>query len=335
MTTRNIFILLFLFHLCEAQKALYPLPGKIAVDKEFFCEVFERNRRTSKFPIRPKRIDYSGKYDNHLFGGFLWLDSNRLLATESIRVAHQGTVVSNLVVMNIDGEVIDTITDYPKHYYMGSHFPTRSGRKILCTSTYNPPPATSSPTHAEVTRRLNPIRTLFVLSYPEKERLFAAGDFMKEKGGMFRMDECPWSPDEERFVYSIQKEQLMLLHGKPVAGGDSVKSGSYIFDTKSGKDLVFIQGSYQAVWSPVADTIAYLKSSDLWLYDVAKNKHTLFVASTNELKLEDIHWSPEGTHLYVQCTLKGKRDEKLYDVGTKNEVVFKKPHIPSPYYTWK
>jgi hypothetical protein len=333
----TLILFIVLFQACKVQKDLYKVSGKIADEDGFYCEVFTSEKRISKFQIELpyKKKDFSGKFKNHSLNSFRWFINDQLLAVEGVEVGHEGMICSNLVIVDINGEVVERLTDNKKYHYIGYAYATKSGRKIFYTSSYNPPPVKMDHNKEDISKRLNPSSALHIMDYKTREVEVTIENFSKDKGGMLTFRESPWSPDERMFIYTIQKKPLVTLMGESVDDRDTTIGGSYIFDIEKKQDVKFIPGSYQAIWSPNGNTIAYLKKRNIWLYDWEKDLHTPFIGSSDDFKINDIHWTPEGDYIYVQCIYKGKYSEKLFSVRDGKEIPFKKLKLKDPYYTWK
>lgn len=333
---KNIILVLFLVtnHLGMSQNDLYSLKGRIAKEEAFFCQVYRDGKKQGKFQTRPKKIDYSGNIDNHFFGEIRWFGDDKFLAIEGIEIGHSGKVLSNLVVLNPKGEVIEKIIENKKNYYVGTPYPSKTESKILYeTWTKKPPANSSSYTKEELKSLLNPQITLNVFDYKTKELEVSLDNF--NKTGRLVFNESPWSPNEKMFVYTIQRNHSMKLEGEVVGQKDTTGGGSYIFDVEKKQDIRYLPDSYQAVWAPTSNVIAYLKNKHIWLYNFEENSHRIFLRSTDDLKISNIHWNTDGDYLYVQCIYKNKNEEKLYNVKDGKEVLFNKLGMTDPYYTWQ
>jgi hypothetical protein len=232
------------------------------------------------------------------------------------------------------GEVVERLIENKDYHYMGASSPSRSGKKILYTTNYNPPsPDPVNITKEQLSTRLFPKESLCIMNYESRKVEFTINDF--SRGGMLDFNESPWSPDEKKFVYTIRKKPKVNLEGKPLNKNDTVIAGAYIFDIEKQKDIKFIPGATAAIWSPNSNIIAYLKNDNVWLYDVDADTHILFLKSTSPLTIEHIHWTPEGDHLYMLLGNENVVDEKLYRLKDGIEIPFKKLHLLDRSYTWR
>ncbi|MBC7450800.1 MAG: hypothetical protein H7259_04865, partial [Cytophagales bacterium] len=319
MIKNTIIPVLFLAILngCTSHKDWYKVSGQIIFEDVFHCQVFTSEEQISTFKVRPKKIDYNAPGVIHKLSNCSWFGKDYLIGVELSKTGDEGTIFSNLVVMDLQGNVVERLTSSEKYHYVGYRGVSNSRSKILYSSWYTPPIMSSQPTPKELAQRLSPITSIHIMNYNTKEIELSIENFAKEKGGYQTTDESPWSPDETRIVYTIHKKPSVSISGKSLYGNDSVvKStrGSYIFDIAKKQDVAFIPESTQAIWSPVSDTIAYLKNKEVWLYDVLTDTHIPFIKATEDLKVYYIHWEPSGKYLYVSCGYKGRSSERLYSV---------------------
>ncbi len=163
----------------------------------------------------------------------------------------------------------------------------------------------------------------------------------------FEMAESPWSPDQSKLTYAIQK---LLIADELIGDRDLTHSlwanregGVFVYSLCSQEHLRIADSGYCAIWSPVEDKIAYMTEGSISLYDPDRDSTTiLYEAGLSEV-IRFIHWTPCGKYVFARhkvdwfgLGLLVKYDQKLIRIEDGVEVDFiRLPLYSSDRISWR
>jgi hypothetical protein len=155
----------------------------------------------------------------------------------------------------------------------------------------------------------------------------------------FELHESPWL-DEDRFVYSLSNEKQIIVGDTGISSLQGDASGIYIYNIITNQKMLLIPEARFAVCSPTDSRIGYIMDQTIWVMSLKdKSTETIFKVGLQD-RIINIHWTPDGKFMYIAYYKQndvgqGLREEKLIDIKTKNEVLFKKIGHGFRSYTWK
>lgn len=270
-----------------------------------------------------------------------WMEPGKnFLAIELEHTPKRGTVVGHIVVLDVQGNVIERIVNNKLGTIAGSSFPSTKNKRIVYT--YKIYKEIVSPNEKRSEKEIlsdvwKEPSSLVVIDYKTRKEEIHINDF--SKGGSLYLREFPWSPDEKKFVYTILKNIQVSLKGQPLnSEDDSISTaGSYIFDVEKAKDVKFIPGSVYAVFHPVSNKVAYIKNNEVWIYDLDADSSHILYSSKHKTDIMDIRWSPKGDYIYVRHHVDKSRKSKQLLIKADGGKVM--PNITFPvyihHYTWR
>ena len=113
-----------------------------------------------------------------------------------------------------------------------------------------------------------------------------------------------WSRDNKKLLIAISDANIH----KPLKGVTdefydfvSKNDGLHILDIRTDEKILVTRNSYNGIWSPIDNKIAYSIGNDIYIYNVDSNSHKiLFKNSANkEIFIYNLLWSPDGQYILV------------------------------------
>ncbi len=306
------------------------LPGKIVVrlqsSKNGLCYFYENsNRMEFSMPC------IVGKK----YSGLSWLNkTDAFVAVEDIVIQNGKITHSNFVVLDTTGNIVRRVLDMQEGQYVGLAFSSISDSLLVFVTE-------------KETKELGPLNefyrpnTITIINLESGKTVKQMPDFCGNNN--FDMCESPWSPDENRLVYSIVSSRNFTLEGEKLSYGKKPLDGVYVYDLRNDTHNRIAPKGHKAVWSPKGEQIAFVADNRIYLHNLVSGKtETLYKPEFFE-KLQEIHWTPDGNYLFVICPkyygrhtfAPMKYDEKLIRISDKKKVAFKKANIGFNSFTWK
>ncbi|MBI1767615.1 MAG: hypothetical protein HY015_11150 [Bacteroidetes bacterium] len=305
------------------------LPGKIAgLSSDQTCIIHDLGEIRSKFQLRnDKEFSYSGlrwMYNDDSFIGVEYL------RTESGRI-YKG----NIVRFGINGEIIDRIYESEDGELAGDTYPSRNDKKLLVT------------TERIGDKKKNPLeglsrkQSVMIMDLEHKKVIKKIENIGSSPS--LQIEESPWLYNGDRFVYSITSGRKIVNEGEVINPVEEGYAGVYIYDLTTDQKKLLIPGGRFAIASPIDNRVAYIKNNkSINVLDLNNNlEETVYEIGSKE-KVPNVHWTPDGKHIYLVYFdyYLGLSDlftsgEKLIEVSTGTEIPFEKIGHGFTSYTWK
>ena len=151
-----------------------------------------------------------------------------------------------------------------------------------------------------------------------------------------------FSPDGQRFVYSIsdernwytdEREKYHLLNKKD--------NGIYIYNLGSKENQKINDGGVDPIWSPDGNTIAYSENKKVWFYSLKSKEKTLFYETKDNHSVVKIIWTPDGENIYILTREKTKLNprgiltHRLINIKDKSETINGELMKLGIFFYWK
>jgi len=320
--------LLILMNACKSEGQNHKLSGKIVVcelpSTEGKCYIINDDVKKEFFLPKTKEREYDLQS---------WLNKKDvLIGIERNKSQSRKTTHSNLVLLDTLGNIIERLIETEEGQYIGLAYPSSNDSLLLFTTEVE----TKEMGALELFNR--PV-SINVINFKSRAIIKQMPNICSNIN--FDIHESPWSPDEDKFVYSIRSDRKVVEAGKSGMIYLQPEDGVYIYNIKQDSFTRIAEKGFYAVWSPKGDNIAFLNDNKIWLYKtLSKSIELLYVAEKQE-QLKIIHWTPDGDYLYVICPKYGgnnfnmQHNEKLIRVKDREEVSFVKPNIGLNVFTWK
>lgn len=273
-----------------------------------------RGRYYLYYPFSDER--YILRFDSLVhFSALNWTHTTDQLIGNAYKQSRKyGTVGGNILRFNREGIPIDTVYACPQYEIPGSHFLSYDDRLLAFTSHIRHP--------------YNPKRPLAGLSEPGSLSVMdmATGKIIMRRDSLASymqlwLDEWPWLPDNQRFVYSLTRNRFTVKEDPkfPPHGYNPlpVKRGVYLFDIRTMRDTLLVENGINAVSSPVDNKVAFLLDRNIWIMDLNTQTMVRIYKHRYKERINDIHWTPDGKYIYARGFTWLSTDEKLIDVKTK------------------
>ncbi len=310
------------------QKSIFDCVNKIVIEDVDLCKIVSKGKVSARFLIDSDFRDTKGQK----ISGIKFLSSkNKLLAVKGNTVYRKGTVLSDLVVLDMKGNLLENLTNNSRNHYIGSIFPDCNGKRILYTSFESHPASKGIKDIDSLDLRMNAKRKLNLLNLDDKIDKINLDCFPNISADRLLFSKNPWSPDGNKFVFTIKKVSrngLTLNYSY-----DTISYGSYVFDVLRNKQIDFIKQSDIALWLS-ENQILYIKNNQIWKYDLINKENKLFFEFPNTIILEEIRCTPDGKNLFIQCIYNGKYQERLLNIETKSELIFKHSKLKNVCFEW-
>lgn len=309
------------------QEKEIPLPGKIAVSKpDGTFVIYDSSGIAQQFQLRDDKISYSGLRWMHSRNSFVGVE---YLQTESGRT-NQGNVVR----FDTGGKIIERIYESERGELAGDTYLSWDDKKLLVT------------TEKIGNNKDNPLeglarkQSVMILDLKQKKIIKEIQNIGSSPN--LQIEESPWFPDGNRFVYSLTSGRRIINEGEVINPLDNGYAGVYVYDLIKDESKLLTAGAHFAVASPINNSIAYIKKNSIAVLDLNSNHEIIIYEFGEKDKITNIHWTPDGKYLYLayfHYNL-GLSDlfttgEKLIEVSTGNEVLFNKIGHGFNPYTWK
>lgn len=307
---------------CSVKGQEILLPGKIAVElgvglPNDTCIIYDGDKK-HKFTLE--------KSGSRTFSGITWLNLVDAFLCMELIGNEEGTkfLHSNIVKVDINGNILDTIfqVHYPKS--AGLLFMSGKDNKLLFLSSV-------TNENASVTEKFfNTPESMVIMDYNSRQILKTIDPI----GALnLQLEESPWLPDENRFVYSITNARQVEIEGeRPMEMAD--KPGVYLYDIDKGGSTLLVPDATYAICSPLSDEIAFMKDQKVGIYKLQDKSIRWLYDFT---KSSVMHWTPDGNYIYIkEAKLLGHGSvEKLIRVSDGEEVPFKTVKHGYYAFTWK
>lgn len=319
--------LLISFNICIGQ---IDLPGLIAYHEDNDGLYVYKGKRVLKKTMLKVIKNPEPDIKEINYSSFIWFNNKcHLLCQESLKSINykRNSLKSNLVVIDINGNITDTI--YASSTYEFAWNPAISpfDSKVVFTSYIS---------NTEYGSDFQPV-TLHVVDLKTKKSIRKLGNFCSNYN--FDLYERAWSLDENRFVYSLTGWRK--FNSQPVP--PLIRPlGIYIYDVAKDEHIKVSDFGENPIWSPKNDTIAYIINWDriLFYYPKSKTDDVYYNAADNE-KITDIHWSPDGEYILIagyswkRNPERTKYYERLIRVSSKEIVKHNKIGFANSYFSWR
>jgi hypothetical protein len=297
------------------------LPGKIAVElgvgtPNDTCIIYEGDKKY-KFTLKKNGL--------RTFSGIAWLNKeDAFLCMELIENDERTKFLqSNIIKIDTKGNILDTIfqIQYPKS--AGLLFVSGKDNRLLFRSS-----VTSE--NASVIEIFNPQESIVIMDFKTRQILRTIDPI----GALnLQLEESPWLPDENRFVYSITNANQVDVEGESLMR-EANKPGIYLYDIDKAASTLLLPDATHAICSPLHDAIAFMKDKKVGIFKLEdKSIKWLY----NFTKSSVMHWTPDGNYIYIldYPNNGGRAKEKLIRVSDGEEVPFKTVKHGYYSFTWK
>lgn len=158
----------------------------------------------------------------------------------------------------------------------------------------------------------------------------------------FDLTEGCWSPDENKFIYTITERKTFKVNGEKVSKLKRPK-GIYVYDITKNEHTKISDFGQDPVWSPKDNnTIAYVTDRDrIIFHDAITNQDSLYYQAKECEKITSMKWSPDGEYILIfgyswkKNPKKTKNYEYLIRVSTKEIVKHNKIGFANSYFSWR
>ncbi|MCY7311784.1 MAG: hypothetical protein LH619_13490 [Chitinophagaceae bacterium] len=302
-------------------KIIIPLPGKIAVNVEDSLFIFDNsNIYTSNFKIRDdEHIEYSG---------FQWINKNDIfIGVEYIKNDTTGITQGNVVCFNLNGNIVRRLYESQKGEIAGYSILSRNDKHLLFTVQKK------GDINQNLLAGLNGEQSIVILD-------FENGEVIKKVENIgtsltLGLNESPWLYDQNQFIYTISGEKNITLEGSKINSIKEVKLGVYLYDILSDQKTLLIPDAHLGISCPTDHYIAYLKNQSIYVMSLKDHTAKEIYKVKSEDRVTNIHWTPDGNHIYIAYYSSGLTEEILIDLSTGKEIPFYKIGHGFNPYTWK
>lgn len=331
MLTSLIFLNWLCMLSCNMKNSGAPLPGKIVVSRshahEYFIYVDSDIPKSSFKLTNDNGVQYSWVQ---------WLNTkNSFIGTEGISGLTDMEYRCNIVQFDLSGKITDRIYEAEKGELASPRNSSWDDKYLLFAIEREVDPI-KYPFEG-----LAPMVSLVVMDLEQKKvvvKLDSVGRFPN-----LRIEESPWLHEGYQFVYSIYAGTKFKLEGQeePINPIETTE-GIYLFDVLSGERRLLVPNGHSAIASPISNQIAYEKDNSLRVLDLKTKREKIIYTHSPKEKLRSTHWTPDGKSIYIAYTdfsgiadIFNSYEEKLIEVSTGKETLFKKIGHGFESYTWK
>jgi hypothetical protein len=325
----TVLSILILLNSCTMnQQNEISLPGKIAVSKsDRSVIIYDSNKVKVQFKLRDdEEVRYSGLRWMHLNDSFIGIE---YLQTKDGPI-YQGNVVR----FDLKGKIIERIYESEEGELAANAYPTRDDKNLLITS------------ERISNRQNNPLeglsrkQSVLILDLKQKKVIKEIQNIGSSPS--LQIEESPWMHEGNRFIYSLTSGRKIVSEGEVINPLDEGYAGVYIYDLTSDQKKLLITDAHFAIASPISNRIAYIKEGSIRVLDLDKNVEKIVYKFGVNDKVPNIHWTPDGKHIYFSYFHYhlGLSDlftagERLIEVNTGSEVLFTKIRNGFHPYTWR
>jgi hypothetical protein len=319
------FVLAFAYSCSMIDPKMY-LPGRMLIWQGLgtgrdSCVVYSEGK------ISPVRVANS---DHIKYTGLKWASTKQFFfAVQLFRRQDQRIVNGNIVVLSIEGTLIDTLHFGAEDEIPGGIFSTWNDDKILFETIKDRPGGSPR-------EQWNPPVTIKIFDLEKRQILNVIEGLGTELN--LQLNEWPWLHDGRHFVYCTSNDRKVIVE-REGANWSVENPGVYIYDIDLNTKTLIAQGGSLATVSGSTDEIAYMRNDTVYVYDVSK-KSTRKVYSFPPFDLQELCWSPGGKNLYLALSYKRKsgeiqRKEVLIDATSGIEKQFH--HIDHGFsaFSWR
>lgn len=306
-----------------------PLPGKIIVSRRNSdCNLYFNNTITAKDSFYTSDTDSSNQYINH------WLNTKDfIVATTRTKDLKRYITRTDILLIDTAGIIVDTI--FSTNYGMRAdpEFASSDDRYLALSLSID------SLNEEDPIARLAPWVSLVIWDMENKKEVARVDNVCQAPS--FWIWEYPWLKNQYKLLYNITQGPSFVLDGIQSNTSENQVKGIYIFDVPSAKSTLIVPEGENGIASPVSNKIAYVMGKEIKTIDLDTGQERVIFEIDEELKLFDLHWTPDGTCLYFaygnvpDIGIRRITHEKLINVNTLEEQPFSNKKLGFKSYTWK
>lgn len=300
---------------CVSKQGTLQIQGKMAIFDTYYnnanpgCRMF--------FDGFSKRIELPNTTEKKYRSGNWLNNTNSLVCIESIKLNNNKTIRSDIVIIDTSGRIVEKIVISPNGNYISNVHPSPNDNLLLFLSE------TDKNDTTDFDAFLRPI-TLNIYNLITKEYVKKIAGF--NKNCYLAFNENPWSPNEDRLVYTLSKRVKITVDGETLNNIDETNIGVYIFDLKEENNTrIYFQGQ-NAIWSPKGEKIAFTNKDTVLVYNISNKKVEPFYILPDNECLKSIHWTVDGESILILSLRRnnlissGGYEERLVNLSSRKEV---------------
>ncbi|HQV75492.1 MAG TPA: hypothetical protein PLE78_08370 [Flavobacteriales bacterium] len=267
--------------------------------------------------------------DNLHYGGFTWLYTSKTLMGQALYNSggHYSDVRCDLMEFDSLGEPKRVLYKAIGGELAWTEFSSWDDKFVLFTTHHLPDPS------VQPFEGLMPMLALKVLDMTSGAVVHIIDSIGRPPS--YQMNESPWLHDGHRFVWSIRHTTRLIDDDGDLFQHGSGRNGIHMFDMRAGTVTLLVEGAKMAVVSPIKDILAYIKENKLCVFDMESSTETILFTFGESEQIRTVHWSPDGSAIFVGSAKSHSIKERLIDVQTGKELPFTSIGMTNGTYSWK